>query len=426
MGTKKLFEQNLVEVKFYMNKQKKAKKSSEKLIYARFKHGEIPVQVSSQIYADPDTWNPQLHCVDKGDRKTMMNINSSLAFFAKTINTCYCELYLKKRDFSVDLLKQFITTGKYEDDPEYTSLIAYFEYFNQKTKKRVGIDLEHKTYTRYETALTRTKLYIKRNYNGAEDVPFEKLNLEFVKFFYIDVRKEYKIAHNTALKYVEKLLTVITDARDNINNNPIRKIKYKFTWEEIDRDILNDDELLRMCRKRLVSQRLEEIRDYYIFACFTGLAYIDLYNLTYDDIYTDQLGQYIDIRRHKTSCQSIIRLMEISLCLIEKYRNHPKTNPNKVFPMISNQKINDYMKEIGAMCGINKKLTFHTARHTFATTVSLCQGLPLETLQKVMGHKSIRTTQIYAKIVDKKLHKDMGDLAEKIKEMNIQLNLNNK
>ncbi len=94
--------------------------------------------------------------------------------------------------------------------------------------------------------------------------------------------------------------------------------------------------------------------------------------------------------------------------------------------MISNQKINDYMKEIGAMCGINKKLTFHLSRHTFATTVSLCQGLPLETLQKVMGHKSIRTTQIYAKIVDKKLHKDMGDLAEKIKEMNIQLNLNNK
>ena len=184
--------------------------------------------------------------------------------------------------------------------------------------------------------------------------------------------------------------------------------------------------MIKLCSKRFVSERLSEVRDYYVFGCFTGLAYIDLYELTYSDIFEDRFGQYIDIRRHKTNVQSVIRLLDIPLAILQKYRNYPKTNPNKVFPIISNQKINDYLKEIAAMCGINKELTFHTARHTFATTVSLCQGLPLETLQKVLGHKSIRTTQIYAKIVHKKLNNDMGNLANEINKMNFKLNLNNK
>lgn len=425
MGTEKLID-NLVDVKFYMNKKKETKKSSMKLIYARFKHGDEPVQISTQIYADPKTWNAELHCVDKGDRKTIQKINSSLALFSKTINLRYYELLLKRKNFSVKLLKRFITTGKYEVEPEYTSLITYFKHFIEVTEKRVGIDLEYKTFTRYVTTLTRTQLYIKKKYDDADDILFEDLNLEFVKFFYVQIRNEYEIAHNTALKYVERLLTVINDARKNVKNCPIRDIDYKFTWEEIDREILTDDELIKLCSKRFVSERLSEVRDYYVFGCFTGLAYIDLYELTYSDIFEDRFGQYIDIRRHKTNVQSVIRLLDIPLAILQKYRNYPKTNPNKVFPIISNQKINDYLKEIAAMCGINKELTFHTARHTFATTVSLCQGLPLETLQKVLGHKSIRTTQIYAKIVHKKLNNDMGNLANEINKMNFKLNLNNK
>ena len=218
MGTEKLID-NLVDVKFYMNKKKETKKSSMKLIYARFKHGDEPVQISTQIYADPKTWNAELHCVDKGDRKTIQKINSSLALFSKTINLRYYELLLKRKNFSVKLLKRFITTGKYEVEPEYTSLITYFKHFIEVTEKRVGIDLEYKTFTRYVTTLTRTQLYIKKKYDDADDILFEDLNLEFVKFFYVQIRNEYEIAHNTALKYVERLLTVINDARKNVKNS---------------------------------------------------------------------------------------------------------------------------------------------------------------------------------------------------------------
>lgn len=159
-----------------------------------------------------------------------------------------------------------------------------------------------------------------------------------------------------------------------------------------------------------MTDRLTQVRDIFIFMCYTGLSYIDTLQLTEDNIKTAFDGhQWIMTQCQKTSVPSNIRLLQIPLDIIEKYKG--QRSKGKLFPVCSNQKMNEFLKEIATICGITKPVTCHTARHTFGTTVTLANGVPIETVSKMLGHTDIRTTQIYAKIVDRKLSTDMDSLA---------------
>lgn len=164
--------------------------------------------------------------------------------------------------------------------------------------------------------------------------------------------------------------------------------------------------------KEVPVKRLELVRDLFVFSCFTGLAYVDLANFRPSDITTINERKWIKSQRAKTSVPINVMLLDIPLQLIEKYQNDPRRN-GMVFPMISNQRMNSYLKEIGDICGINKNLTFHLARHTFAT-MTLSKGVPIESVSKMLGHTNIKTTQIYARITDKKIEHDMNELAGKL------------
>ena len=187
--------------------------------------------------------------------------------------------------------------------------------------------------------------------------------------------------------------------------------QHRFHLESVDRGFLTDDEITRIMEKEFSTPRLESVRDIFIFSCFCGLAYIDVANLTQDNIVTLDGKKWIMTRRQKTHVESNILLLDIPLMIINKYKG--KTNDGKLLPILSNQKMNAYLKEIADLCGIRKRLTYHLARHTFATMM-LSKGVPVESVSKMLGHANIKTTQIYARITNKKIEHDMMNLSEKL------------
>ena len=195
--------------------------------------------------------------------------------------------------------------------------------------------------------------------------------------------------------------------------------------KEVERDFLTEEELNRIYNKRFSSERLTLVKDIFIFSCYTGLAYIDVKGLKKDHIGIGIDGEkWIFKNRQKTDTKSKIPLLPIAEELVQKYTNHPKCiNEDSILPILSNQKMNGYLKEIGDLCDIPKKITFHMARHTFATSVTLTNGVPIETVSKMLGHKNIQTTQHYAKILDKKVSEDMIILRNKFKTNNAELKI---
>jgi len=183
---------------------------------------------------------------------------------------------------------------------------------------------------------------------------------------------------------------------------------------------LTETELQKIIDKEFDIERLCLVRDIFIFCCFTGLAYADVKKLKRNEIQIGiDGGKWIFTSRQKTEAPSRIPLLPTTLELLDRYKNHSQcSNGDKLLPVLSNQKMNAYLKEIADTCGIAKNFTFHIARHTFATTVTLGNGVPIETVSKMLGHKNLRTTQHYAKILDKKVSDDMAVLRKKLQKVN--------
>jgi site-specific recombinase XerD len=200
--------------------------------------------------------------------------------------------------------------------------------------------------------------------------------------------------------------------------NPFANFKLRF--EKVNRGYLTQEELNIIMQKKFTIPRIGQVRDIFVFSCFTGLAYIDVRNLRERDVKTSFDGKlWIIKNRQKTNIQSNILLLDIPKMILEKYKG--KTTEGKLLPVLSNQRMNSYLKEIADVCGIEKNLTFHLARHTFATTVTLAKGVPMETVSKMLGHTSIRTTQIYARITNSKIGNDMNELSKKLEGMDMLL-----
>ena len=199
-----------------------------------------------------------------------------------------------------------------------------------------------------------------------------------------------------------------------LDKNPF--VNYKAKVKEVERAYLVQEEIQAIVDKEFATERLNQVKDIFLFSCFTGLAYIDVKQLTRSNIGLGiDGGKWIFTNRQKTDTRSNISLLPIAEEILDKYKQHPQClNEGKLLPVLSNQKMNSYLKEIADLCEINKELTFHIARHTFATTVTLTNGVPIESVSKMLGHKNLRTTQHYAKILDRKVSDDMKVLRTKI------------
>jgi site-specific recombinase XerD len=296
-------------------------------------------------------------------------------------------------------------------------LIPIFQEHNRKIKELVGQEYAPGTLERYETSLKHTKEFLIWKYN-ISDINIEKIDHAFIMEYEFYLRSERKCANNTAVKYIKNFHKIINQCLANgwLNKDPFANYKAKI--KEVIRDFLSESEIENMMNKKFVSERLELVRDIFIFSCFTGLAYVDVKQLSRNHLSFGIDGdKWIFKNRQKTDTSSKIPLLPIALEIINKYENHPAcANENRLLPILSNQKMNAYLKEIADVCGINKELTFHIARHTFATTITLSNGVPIETVSKMLGHTNLKTTQHYAKILDKKVSEDMKSLRTKLSQ----------
>ena len=289
-------------------------------------------------------------------------------------------------------------------------IMNVFKQHNINMKSLIGIEYSKGSYKNYITTIKHLKNYIKTKFN-TDDISLNKLNYDFVYNFSHYILLNTKCTHNGMMKHIQRLKKITNFCIKNnyITNDPF--ISFKIKFKKSNRVYINNEEL-HILKNIKLNKSLNKIRDIFLFACYTGLSYIDLYNLNIKNI---QIGddnlKWIFIKRHKTDIPSNVPILPPALIILNKYKT--QNNINGIFPMISNQKTNIALKEIARLCNFNKKLTFHCARHTFATTITLTNGVPIETVSKMLGHNNIKTTQIYARVIDSKISADMMKLRQK-------------
>lgn len=330
-----------------------------------------------------------------------------------------------------DLLEtehEFITAAMVQDKfrgkkkPTKT-LMQATDFLLEKMEKKVEKKLLAKgTHTKWKTTKTKFTEFLHFD-SQVTDIPLDSIAYAHAEDFYDFLTLEQDLCHNTASKYVKNLKRVVRYAvqRDWMVKNTVDGFVCGYVHP--DRDILTAEELMLLYNKHFDNPRLEEIKDCFLFMCFTGYAYKDVKTLEPGHLMKYFDGEdWIIKNREKTWCRENVPLLPIAKEIIEKYRDHPYCKAhNKLLPVKSNQKFNEYLKEVADLAGINKVLRTHMARHTFATTVTLANGVPLETVSALLGHRSLKTTQIYARIVAQKVSEDMKKLKRKWNKLSISV-----
>lgn len=375
-------------------------------ILARITINKRMVHISTRQSILPDRWLSK-ECKTIGLSKEEKKINRFLEDFKGLIYTKYIVLLLSGEILTAEKLKQVISSK----GEKCIALLDLFDDFLKEYSKLIGHKTSQRTYDKYVLVRNRLATYLRESYN-LSDIPLRDISPKFIMGFDTFLRTTYNVANNHAMKMVQKFRTIYQTAIDNgwIQKNAFASIKIHF--EIVDREFLTKQELAAIIQKPMTSKRLDQVRDIFVFCCFCGLAYCDVAELTTENLVVGDDGKtWLSTRRQKTDTPVNVPLLEIPLALLQKYEGQLG---GKLLPVPSNQKCNDYLKEIASICGINKELTFHMARHTFSTTVTLSNGVPIETVSKMLGHRNIRTTQIYAKVIQDKVAADMEMLAAKL------------
>ena len=361
-------------------------------------------QFSTKQSILPNNWSV---ASGKAKGKDAGKINALLDDIRSALNTIYHEM--QRRD-------NYVTAEKVKNEflghtEKHETILSLFQKHNDNMKQLVGISRTIATYRKYEVTRRHLADFIHDKYN-LSDIPIREITPMFITDFELYLRTACKCGYNTAAKFLLFLKSIIIVARNNgiLTKDPFAN--YKIQMKKVDRGYLTEDEIKIILKKKMVSERLEHVRDLFIFSCFTGLAYSDVANLREENIRKSFDGKlWIMTKRQKTNTDVNVPLLDIPKMILKKYKG--KLPNGKILPVISNQKLNAYLKEIADICGIKKNLTFHLARHTFATTTTLAKGVPIETVSKMLGHTNIETTQIYARITNSKISNDMQGLDRK-------------
>ena len=376
--------------------------------------GEIPIvmrvtvnharkEISTKHSCEPDRWNNQAQRA-KGTSEKVKTLNAYLDSLERKVHEARLKILETDKPVSVDAIVN-ILTGVEE---KAIMLLEVFRDHNEKMAALINTEYSPGTVERYATTLSHTRTFIEWKYNQS-DIEIKNLSFDFVSDMEFWLKSVRKCNHNSTIKYIANLRKIINICLKSgwLQRDPF--YGFKMTKREVVRDYLNEDELQAITAKQFGIERLGQVRDIFLFSCYTGLAFIDAFQLTFSNISKGLDGnQWIFSSRQKTDTPTRIPLLPKALEILDKYKSHPKCiNSGKVLPVLSNQKMNSYLKEIADVCGITKTLTFHIARHTFATTVTLNNDVPIESVSKMLGHKSIKITQHYAKIMDKKVSEDM-------------------
>nr|WP_294897148.1 site-specific integrase [uncultured Pedobacter sp.] len=394
---------------FYIRRQKNYQ-SGPIPIYLRITVDGKRSELSTGRDCLPDEWNGSLGR-GVGKKERIKTLNAYLDTVQQKIKIAHNELLESGKIITSKSISDHFS-GKSEKSRQ---LLQQFTEHNDKVKALIGNGFEANTLKGYQTSKKHITGFLKFHYK-LTDIDIKDLDQSFIENFEFYLKTECNCSGVSAAKYIKHLKKIINHCVANkwLTSNPFCNYKSKAKPKE--REFLTEDELRRITDKTFTIGRLDQVKDIFLFCCYTGLSYADVKKLKRDEIGQGVDGsKWIFTNRQKTLTSSRIPLLPIPLKIIERYGDNPKCETqNLLLPVLSNQKMNAYLKEIADLCGIKKHLTFHLARHTFATTVTLSNGVPIETVSKMLGHTDLKTTQHYAKILDIKVSSDMSALKRKL------------
>lgn len=396
---------------FYLKKNE-PKKNGNVPVMGRITIDGIPKSFSTKLDINPNNWDLK-HGRVLGKSAQALGTNLKLDNIRVRINKIYDDM-LKDEGFATaqKVKLSFLGVGVMDD-----AILKVFKDQNEEFERMVSKGKRSQnTYNKYKTVYNHLNEFIKERYHR-EDLAFRELTSDFIREFDFFLRIDKECTHNTVWVYTMPVIALADLAikKGLIRQNPFED--YEISMEETDRSYLLKENVEKLMLLKPSKDKYEFVKDIFIFSCFTGLSYIDIQKLKWSNIQSFFDGhQWIISRRKKSDVASNVRLLEIPKRIIEKYRG--LTRSDYVFPVPSNATCNSHVKKMIEEAEIvtEQKITFHTARHTFAT-MFLTEGVPLESLSKMMGHKNISTTQIYAKITSQKISKDMDLVAPKFKEI---------
>ncbi|TDE12323.1 site-specific integrase [Dyadobacter psychrotolerans] len=395
---------------FYL-KPAKNQKGNIRYVYLRITVQGKVAELSTKKLWNTKHWN-SIAGRATGNKEDTRTLNAYLDMLAAKVHQAKKMLIEDDIKVTAEALKN-VLLGK---STETRTILEVFQYHNEQMAALVGKEFAPLTLSRYKTALEHTRSFIQWKYK-MDDRRISDLDFEFISEFSFWLRSARGCNHNSAIKYMSNLKKIVLIC---VNNKWLKKDPFqgfKLTKKEVVKNPLSRAELQRLTEKEFEMDRLNNVRDIFLFCCYTGLAYVDVKQLKRSDIVTGMDGDlWIDTTRQKTDSATRIPLLPTALEIMKKYEDDPLcSNRGVVLPVLSNQKMNAYLKEIATLCGISKTLTFHIARHTFATTVTLSNKVPIETVSKMLGHRSLKQTMVYAKILDVKISEDMKALKERLR-----------
>lgn len=378
------------------------------------KNGEAPIRmrisVNRQIVdivikrsVPVEHWNQAKEC-SNARNKVALELNHYLESIRARIMQIHREIEIDGKTITAKTIRD----RYYGNDEDHRTLVEVYSEHNEKCRALIGKDYTESTVGKFDGSLACLKEYIKYQYKQ-DDIYLSEVNTLFVQNLEFYLKTKRNLQNNSAIKHLKSLKKIIRIALANewIKKDPFIGIQFKH--EETCPDFLSQEELQILMEKNFTIPRLDMIRDVFVFCCMTGLAFIDVKQLSSEHIFKDNNDNlWIRKSRQKTNNMCNIPLLEPAIQLIEKYKNYPECKKNNVLlPVISNQRMNAYLKEIADLCGINKKLTTHVARHTCATVVLLANEVSIENVAKILGHSNTKMTHHYAKVLDSSIMRDM-------------------
>ncbi len=392
---------------FSVKKSKINKNTLEAPIYMRVTYDGVRFEKSINRSINPAKWS-QASGKAIGSSENSHSINSLIDTLKSKVYEHYRKLVESGKSFSA----MTIYNSLFGSVQKPKSIIEVFVKHNSEMNALIGIDFSKATYTRYETTLKHLRDFMAW-YSKQDDCELVEINHSFIGSFEFYLKTEKRIGNNTTVKYLKNFHKIIRIAIANgyIDKDPF--FNHKFKLIDVERQYLTESELDVIASKELHVERLEQVRDVFLFCCYTGLAYADVAKLNSEHITKGVDGEeWIYINRTKTKVKSRIPLLPRAKAILNKYRTYiPLKYKNLLLPVSSNQKMNAYLKEIAVLCDIKKPLHVHLGRHSFATN-SLINGVPLDSVSKMLGHSSISMSEKYAKVTDSKISDDTKHLRE--------------
>lgn len=386
------------------------KKDNVRMVYLRVTVDGIPKETSTKRRWDMTRWDQKIERAT-GNKEDARTLNFFLDSVVQKINNFKTELMNREHTLTSQKIIDQVN-GKIASK---TKVLEEFQNHNDKVQELVPKEYAMGTYDRYVTARSHVKEFMKSVY-GRDDMEFRELNYQFICDYEHYLKTVRACSNNTALKYISnfKKIILIAIEKEIILKDPFSSFRSKKT--KIPKKPLSAGELHTLQKHAFHTERLATVRDIFIFQCYTGLAYIDAFHLKKSDIKIGSDGErWIMSARQKTKSETNIPLLPDAIAIMEKYEAHPICiERNSVLPVSSNQKMNEYLKEIATLCGFEFTLNTHKARRTFASTVTLNNNVPINVVKEMLGHQSVRQTEEYAMTEKQTVAREMLVLKERL------------